>query len=353
MATPLKEQFGPQVVARLADTLPVDRRSFLAACLGGFEDLGLMDRARQVAAVMHAHLDPDPATAVRQVHMAIGSRREPGMAAFFYNPHSMFIGTYGLPVFEESLAASYDLTKVFTAEFCIRGFIVEYPQTLDRLRVWAADPDEHVRRLVSEGTRPRLPWATRLPAFIADPEPVIDLLELLKDDPSDYVRRSVANNLNDISKDHPGRAVVLAAQWLPGRRALVRRGLRTLVKAGDPAALAVLGYGDSAVRASAQLPAEISIGGSLPLAIELHGNGRVLLDIAVYFVKANGATSRKVFTGAELDLNGAVVIRRTISFAQHTTRRHYPGPHRICAVVNGKEQELGVIQVRETGVSPA
>ena len=353
MAAPLKEQFGPQVLARLADSLPVDRSSFLAACLDGFDGLGLMDRARHVAAVMQSHLDPDPATAVRQVHAAIGDRRESGMAGFFYNPHSMFIGAYGLPAFEESMAAMYDLTKVFTAEFCIRGFIVEYPQAMDRLHMWTADPDEHVRRLVSEGTRPRLPWARRLPAFITDPEPVIHLLQSLKADPSDYVRRSVGNNLNDISKDHPGRAVELAAEWMPGRRALVRRGLRTLVKAGDPAALAVLGYGRSAVTATARLPARIAIGESLPLAIELRGDGPVLVDIAVYFVKASGETSRKVFSGAEVDLHGSAVIRRTISFAQHTTRRHYPGPHRICAVVNGLEQELGVIHVRRTGVSPA
>jgi len=179
MAAPLKEQFGPDVVARIAGTLPVDREGFLAACLDGFEDLGLMDRARRVAAVMHAHLDPDPAAAVRQVHAAIGSRREPGMAAFFYNPHSMFIGAYGLAAFEESMAAMYDLTKVFTAEFCIRPFILEYPETMTRLRSWTTDPDEHVRRLVSEGTRPRLPWAARLRAFITDPEPIIALLASL------------------------------------------------------------------------------------------------------------------------------------------------------------------------------
>ncbi len=240
----------------------------------------------------------------------------------------------------------YDLTKVFTAEFCIRPFIVEHPQTMIKLRQWSHDPDEHVRRLVSEGTRPRLPWAARLPAFVADPEPVIALLDMLKDDPSDYVLRSVGNNLNDIAKDHPQRAVEVAATWMPGRRRLVRRGLRTLVKAGDPAALAVLGYEPLEVAARADLPREIAIGETLRLAIELSGRGRVaLVDIVVHFVKANGSTSRKVFTGGEFALDGTATIRRSISFAQHSTRRHYPGAHRIGVIINGVEQEIGTVAV--------
>ncbi|MEI2641670.1 MAG: hypothetical protein V9G10_04900 [Candidatus Nanopelagicales bacterium] len=159
MARKLKDQFGPEVIARIAVTLPVDKTAFMAACLDGFEDLELMDRSRHVAAVMHDHLAKDPATAVQQVHAAIGRERASGMASFYYNPHAMFIGAYGLPAYTESMAAMHDLTKVFTAEFCIRPFIVRHPQTMAQLREWAGDPDEHVRRLVSEGTRPRLPWA--------------------------------------------------------------------------------------------------------------------------------------------------------------------------------------------------
>lgn len=251
------------------------------------------------------------------------------------------------------MAAMYDLTKVFTSEFCIRLFIEEYPKTMDQLRRWTADPDEHVRRLVSEGTRPRLPWGRRLPRFIADPGPVIELLDALKDDSSDYVLRSVGNNLNDISKDHPEIAVEVAREWAPGRGPLVRRGLRTLIKAGDKSALEVLGYSASSVSARAELPAEIAIGERLPIRVELRGHGPVLLDIAVHFVKANGTTARKVFKGGELDVKGAAVIRKSISFAQHSTRRHYPGPHRVEALINGHAQELGVVLVRRIPGSPA
>lgn len=350
MAQPLKDQFGPDVVQRIAATLPVGP-TFLAACLDGFEDLGLMDRARRIADVMHDHLAEDSATAVRQVHAAIGTERYSGMASFFYNPHAVFIGTYGLPAFEESMAAMYDLTKVFTAEFCIRPFIVAYPETMARLRQWAAEPDEHVRRLVSEGTRPRLPWAPRLPQFIADPTPVIEMLDLLVDDRSDYVRRSVGNNLNDISKDHPELAIEVARRW--HRPDLTRRGLRTLIKAADPGALELLGYRAADVTARAELPAALHIGDTLRLAIEVSGRGPVLVDIVVHFVKANGSTARKVFKGAELELDGNATVRRTISFAQLSTRRHHPGPHRIGVLLNGQEQDLGVIDIRESPASPA
>ncbi len=134
-------------------------------------------------------------------------RASGGMAAFLYMPHLFFVARHGLDHFEDSMRAQHALTQLFTAEYSIRAFLEKHPEaTLARLREWTADPSHHVRRLVSEGTRPRLPWAPRLRAFQKDPRPVLELLELLKDDPELYVRRSVANNLNDIGKDHPGAA---------------------------------------------------------------------------------------------------------------------------------------------------
>lgn len=238
------------------------------------------------------------------------------------------------------MAAMYELTQVFTAEFCIRPFITAYPDTMQRLRQWTADPSEHVRRLVSEGTRPRLPWAPQLPGFRQDPEPVIELLELLKDDPSDYVLRSVGNNLNDISKDHPHRALQVAAAWAP--RPVVRRGLRTLIKAGDPQALAILGYGEVRATATADVPASIAIGQRLRLAVDVTTDGPVLVDVVVDFAGTRGPR-RKVFKGAELATSGT--IRRTISFEQLSTRRVYPGPHTISVLLNGRELALGTLDV--------
>ena len=340
MAAPLTDQFGPDVVRSIAGGLPVDREMFVAECLDGFDDLGLMSRGARIADVMARHLDPDPRVAVGQVGASVGPP-----LGFGYLAHSAFIATHGLPAYEESIAAQHALTQVFTAEFCIRPFIERYPQTLDQLRIWTTDPSEHVRRLVSEGTRPRLPWASRIPAFQVDPSPVVELLELLKDDRSEYVLRSVGNNLNDISHDHPEVALAVAAGWLPERPGLVRRGLRTLLKSGDRQALALLGYERSTVSATAELPRQVRIGESLPLIVTLTGQGRVMMDLRVHFVKANGATVAKVFRGREVSVEKVATVRRSISLRQHTTRRHFPGAHSIEALINGESVLLGAVEV--------
>ena len=336
MAEALKTLISPAAVEVIAASLPVDRRTFVAACLEDFDTLELMDRGRRIAAVMRDHLDPDPAVAVDHVAASIGPDLGLG-----YLAHSFFIGTYGLPVFAPSMAAQHRLTQAFTAEFSIRGFIAEYPQTMDVLRTWTRDPSEHVRRLVSEGTRPRLPWAARLPAFQEDPYPVIDLLERLKDDPSAYVQRSVGNNLNDISKDHPDVAMDVAATWAPSRPRLVRRGLRTLVKAGDLRALEILGYGPTSVTVHADLPARLQMGQKLRLVLDLSGHDQVLVDVRIHSPRPGGRTSTKVYRGGEVAVDGTAQIRKTISFAPMTTRTHHAGIHRVEALVNGAVQPLG------------
>jgi 3-methyladenine DNA glycosylase AlkC len=286
---------------------------------------------------------------IRAQNPAAGS-----MDAFRFMPYVLFVADHGIEHFEPAMEAQYELTKVFTAEFSIRAYLVRYPEpTLDRLRQWTADPSEHVRRLVSEGTRPRLPWAPALTAFKADPAPVLDLLDLLIDDESEYVRRSVANNLNDISKDNPATAIAAAGRWWssdPARQRLVRHGLRTLVKMGDEEALGVLGYraGSSVRLVGMEVgPPEPRIGGQVRLAAELHNPGdspeSVLVDLRVHFVKADGTTRPKVFKGTEavLGSGGSIVVSKTISVAQHTTRTHYSGQHRVEVLVNGMAHDAG------------
>jgi 3-methyladenine DNA glycosylase AlkC len=246
------------------------------------------------------------------------------------------------------MTTQYELTKRFTAEFSIRAFIDRYPDaTLDRLRVWAINDNVHVRRLVSEGTRPRLPWAPRLRRFQDDPTPVIEILDLLKEDEEEYVRRSVANNLNDISKDHPDIAVETAARWWsddPTTRRLVRHGLRTLIKAGDTRALEVLGYGvDSPIRMREFTiePTEVRIGESVRITADLENPSdkpaEALVDFVIHFVKANASTSPKVFKGGERSISPADTARvsKKVSVAQHSTRTHYPGTHRVDVQING------------------
>ncbi|MCC5807711.1 MAG: hypothetical protein JJU00_15410 [Opitutales bacterium] len=358
MAEPWKNQYGPEIPRRIAEMVaavhpPFDHAAFLRDALGGYEALELMDRGRRIAEALRTHLPSGYGEAVRIIvaSAAVPVARDDGpMSGFLFLPHTLFVGTYGLGHFEESMAAQYELTQRFTAEFSIRPFLEKFPDaTLERLRAWARDPDQHVRRLVSEGTRPRLPWAARLRRFQMNPRPVIALLELLKDDPELYVRRSVSNNLNDIGKDHPDLLVETARHWMegasPDRRRLVRHALRSAVKRGDPAALAVLGYGSGAqvsVRNLSVTPARVRKGGSVTLAFEVVSSAnhpqQVLADFRVHYVKANGTTRPKVFKLREVELapGGSVSLQKSVSLKEMSTRRHYPGVHRIDILLNGK-----------------
>ncbi|MGH2708582.1 MAG: DNA alkylation repair protein, partial [Actinomycetota bacterium] len=227
-----------------------------------------------------------------------------------YMPHVFFVQKYGLDDFEAAMRVQYELTKRFSAESSIRAFLVRYPEnTYARLVEWAHDESVHVRRLVSEGTRPRLPWAPRLRAFQEDPRPVIALLELLKDDPERYVQRSVANNLNDIGKDHPDLAVEVCRRWStgasPGREWIVRHALRSLVKEAHRGALETLGVGGKpnvSVTGVRLVPPSVKLGGELRFSFEIASTGdrvqELLIDYAVHFVKANGATGRRCSSSA-------------------------------------------------------
>ncbi len=359
MAERLKDHFGPDVPRRIADmlvavepTFPAER--FVAESLDGYDELELLDRARAIAGALGNALPADYADAADLLVRSLGPPLERtegnGMAPFLYMPHVFYVAEHGLADFEVSMAAQHALTQRFTCEFSIRPFIVSEPErTLAVLAAWTRDDSVHVRRLVSEGTRPRLPWAPRLDAFVADPSPILPLLDALKDDPEEYVRRSVANNLNDISKDNPAVAIDTAGRWLdPGagedRRRLVRHALRTLSKAGDEAALGVLGFRADSPVVPSQIsvdPAAPRIGGQIHVEVELTNPADELeptiAELRVWFMKSSGDLSPRTFRLGEVDLPGgeAVVLKKRVSLKQHTTRTHYPGTHRIEVMVNG------------------
>jgi len=359
----LKDQFGESVPRAIAAMIravhPAFRnQEFLDDALSGYAPLSLTQRGFHIAAALKKHLPHHYPDAIEvllasasqpHVHQATG-----GMAAFLYMPHLFFVAQHGLDHFEESMRAQHALTQRFTAEYSIRAFLEKHPEaTLHRLREWTRDPSEHVRRLVSEGTRPRLPWAPRLRAFQKDPRPVLELLDLLKDDPSLYVRRSVANNLNDIGKDHPALLVATAKRWLRGasaeRRWIVNHALRSAIKRADSGALRALGFGgkaDVGIRKVTITPARAKIGGSVRIGFSLVNRlargQRVMADLVVHFVKARG-TGSKTFKLKAVNLapRAQVELGKTIALKQLTTRKHYPGVHRVEALLNGQRKALG------------
>lgn len=368
MAEPLKNHFGPNIphtiaemIRRVHPTFPRD--AFIAEVLAGYDALELLPRGRQIAHTLRRHLPEHYPTACEILLQSLGPRlnhtESNGMAPFLYLPHVLLVAEYGLEHFEASMAAQYQLTQRFTAEFSMRAYLERYPEaTLARLRQWAHDPDVHVRRLVSESTRPRLPWAPRLRQFMRDPQPVLALLELLKDDSELYVRRSVANNLNDIGKDHPQLLVETARRWLidagPDRRWLVEHALRSSIKRGDAAALDALGFRAAAgiyAEPARFFPAQPRIGEAVTISFEVINNSpqpqEVLVDFSIGFIKANGSSSNKVFKLKTLTLpaGGRQTVGKKVSLAEMTTRRHYPGTHQVAALLNGVVVPLGAFEL--------
>lgn len=365
MAASLKVFFNRQVVEGIAaDFARADPKfratQFTQECLDGLDQLELLARGWHIAEALHRHLPPDFEQASRVLLRSLPGDSTTGMDGFRYLPHVFYVSKHGIDHFEASMAAQYELTQRFTAEFSIRAFLEKYPsQAHARLRQWASDPSHHVRRLVSEGTRPRLPWAPRLRDFQRDPAPVIELLELFKDDPELYVRRSVANNLNDIAKDHPDIAVAVCRRWWVGapaqRKWIIEHALRSLVKAGNPGALAILGVGavpKVTVSTARFTPKSPSIGGKLEFDFWLTNTSKktqaLQVDYRVHFVKASGTTAPKVFKLRRLKLlpGSEVKLHCTVSFAPMTTRRSYPGVHHFEAVVNGAGFPLGSIRLQ-------
>lgn len=368
MAETLKARYGLAVPRRVADMVSAvypafDRAGFLCEALLGYEALELMSRGQHMARALRHHLPADVPAALGILVASLAPAGEPvgadAMGVFVYLPHSFFIAEHGLAHFEPAMAAMHALTQRFTAEFCLRPYLVKHQEaTLARLHQWATDPSEHVRRLVSEGTRPRLPWAPRLPAFQRNPTLTLALLERLKDDPSGYVRRSVANHLHDVGKDHPELLVETTRQWWKRgsteRRWIVRHALRTAVKRGDAGALAVLGFEPAQlvrVDRPQVAPSRVPIGAAVELGFELRNVGgsavRVLVDLRVHYVRPGGRVHPKVFKLKVVDLlpGQTVAVHKTLSLAQLSTRRHHPGHHRVDALVNGRAWPVGGFEV--------
>ncbi len=365
MAEPFKHRIDAALVAAAARHLRRSWRAFPARrfqrlATAGLDALELKARAVHVAAALAATLPDDFARACDVLEASLAPARrddaldvlvttDDGLAGWIVWPMGELVARRGLAHPERALRALHALTQRWTAEYAIRPFVVAHEAlTLRTLRAWVADPSAHVRRLVSEGSRPRLPWGIRLQRFVADPTPTLPLLRALQDDASAYVRRSVANHLNDVAKDHPA----LVAEWLERhlpdasveRRALLRHASRTLIKRGDRRVLAAWGAG-APLRGSAELeiaPPRARVGGLVELRATLRSTARtvqrLLVDYVVHHRRAAGATSAKVWKGWSLELapREQRTLRKRHSLRPVTTRRDRPGPHDVELLANGR-----------------
>jgi len=310
-----------------------------------FENMELKERMRHTTLCLHRVLSQGFPQSVK-----ILSQAAPHIKGFEAMSLPDYVELFGKENWELSLKTLACLTQFASAEFAIRPYLDEQPQnTLPSLLNWAEDKNPHVRRLASEGCRPRLPWAMQLPGFIQDPRPLIPILEKLKNDEADSVRRSVANNLNDISKDHPDLMLDICSQWIGQSNntdKLIKHACRTLLKAGNKRALMLFGFGDPAELQVEELRLEasaISIGDTATFVFTLLSTAekacQTRLEYAVSYLKANGKYSQKVFQLSEKNCSpGKHIYKRRHSFSDMSTRKHYPGRHWISIIVNGEEK---------------
>jgi 3-methyladenine DNA glycosylase AlkC len=370
VAEPLKTFFSTALVRRLAGDIarvhpgfPV--RDFSRDACRGLDALELLARGRHIADALGAHLPAAYPDAIGILLQSLGPEHATdeligvGMAPFFYLPHTLFVAERGLEHFDLSMGAQYELTKRFSAESSVRPYIARDPdRALAFLQSWATDTNPHVRRLVSEGTRLRLPWAVRVGWLDQNPERVLALLELLKDDASTMVRRSVANNLNDMGKVRSDFLIRTAGAWLEGasseRRILIEHALRSAVKRGDTDALRLLGYGQAprvSIETVAFSPRRVRIGGRVAMTFGLNSTStrqqQLLVDVAVHFVKARGVGAAKVFKLGRIALGPRerVELKTSFSLAVQTTRVPRPGRHAVDVIVNGRATRVGAFDV--------
>lgn len=369
MPEPFKNNFNPEMIRLMAGHLasgktPFNEKRFVEVATGGLEELELKERSNQILEALECSLPRrfEEACEVLLDSLCPEDRLEglsfeindSGILGWAVMPMADYIAKHGRDDFELSMKMLREFTMRFTSEFAIRPFLEEQPDlTLERVMEWAEDENYHVRRLASEGTRPRLPWGIRLSEFDKNPKPLIPILEALKDDSEEYVRKSVANHLNDISKKHPDLVASIAKRWLKGasknRKRLVRHGCRSLIKQGHSGTLQALGYGEPEIcLISMKLRKQIvKMGESVEVGVELQSTSLksqpLIVDYVLHHQRANGTLSLKTFKwkSIELQAGGTLEITKKNSFRKVTTRKYYEGLHRIELQVNGKR--FGVV----------
>jgi len=355
----MKNSLSSKVVQAMANSLlavfpDFEHERFAALASDGLLSLELKQRVQHIIVALQNTL-PQDFCHTAQILAALPEYWDDlpeaqQMSGFAVWPLIDYVAVAGLEQPQIAYKVLAALSPRFSAEFAIRPFIERYPeQSWSQLLAWTQSEDEHLRRLASEGCRPRLPWGKQLSALVAEPQPILPVLEALKDDSSLYVRRSVANNLNDISKDHPEWVLDLCQRWQKDatkqRQWLIKHATRTLVKQGHPRSFQLLGYTAEpalVVEEFALLNEQVKQGQALTFGFALRATQpqqNWVVDYAVHFMKANGQKAAKVFKlkNVGLQQGECFAMEKSHSFKPISTRNYYLGEHYVALHVNGQE----------------
>lgn len=348
--------YNPAFLGKVADIAArsirgFDKKTFIDRVFAdNWEQLELKQRVRRISAVLHNMFSGSYEQDIKQLLLLTEAlHKHAGRDnTFEYIFLADYVGQYGLAHPAESLKAMERITILSSCEYAIRPYLVQDQSgTLKAMLSWASHPHASVRRLASEGCRPRLPWGIALQQLKKEPAPILPILEILKDDPSEYVRKSVANNINDIAKDNPAVALQLAQKWMGKSRNtdwIIKHGCRTLLKKANADVLQLFGLSHQPQCAVTNLTLQspkIAVGDHLHFSFTLVNDADSTMpfrvEYAITYAKANGKQSRKVFKITENTYQPSVEVAftRKQSFADMTTRKHYSGTHLIEILING------------------
>ena len=370
MAEPFKNMYNEQFLDRFAKDLKLvindfDTHAFVAQVIDReWENRELKQRCSHITTILGKFLPVDYKEAIAKILELLNyvEKRQPdfskiddkkfGLTLEYGGILDNYIEQFGLDDYETSVKAIERITQFTSCEFVTHPFIVKYPdEMMKQMLVWSKHEHWGVRRLASEGCRPRLPWAMALPGLKKDPSPIIPILENLKNDPARFVRLSVANNLNDIAKDNSQMVIDLVKRWKGESQEvdwIIKHGCRTLLKQGNPEVLELFGFGAGGENIDIEnfqiSTSKVRVGDSLEFSFNLLNNNKktkIRLEYAIYYQKANGTLAKKVHKISEKEYAGNSIasITRKHSFKVVTTRKFHLGLHQVAVIINGKEFE--------------
>lgn len=348
MAEQLKNVYTKDYIKNLAFKIKenykkFDTNSFINSIFDkSWENLELKARMRHIAITIHKYL---PLTYEKQLEVLKPVSKDfTSFEAMFFQD---FVEVYGLDDFSESMKALEIFTQDSSSEFAIRQFILMYEdKTMNQMKLWTQSSNEHLRRLSSEGCRPRLPWAIALPKFKKEPKKVLKIIELLKNDKSLYVRKSVANNLNDISKDNPELVIEFVKANLGSSKELdwiCKHASRTLLKKGDKQILELFDFSKSNHINLIDFcyDKSVNVDENLTFSFEINSTesiGNIRVEYVIYYLKSNNIHNKKVFMISQNEIkSSSKKFTKKQSFKNMTTRKHYLGKHFIAILINGVE----------------